>query len=135
MNKLKRIIFTTMAALGLVLPAAVPVAAQNINENLNCGANLSFNGQNCDTDPDAAGDAVDNIVENVINVISLAVGVIAVVMIIIGGMRYITSSGESGNVTGAKNTIMYAVVGLVVVALAQIIVRFVVQKSTEPAGN
>ena len=135
MNKLKRIIFTTMAALGLVLPAAVPVAAQDINENLNCGANLSFNGTGCDTDPDAAGEAVDNIVENVINVISLAVGVIAVVMIIIGGMRYITSSGESGNVTGAKNTIMYAVVGLVVVALAQIIVRFVVQKSTEPAGN
>lgn len=134
MNNLKRIIFTTMAALGLALPVAVPVAAQDINQNLNCGANLSFDGANCDTNPDAAGEAVDNIVENVINVISLAVGVIAVVMIIIGGMRYITSSGESGNVTGAKNTIMYAVVGLVVVALAQIIVRFVVQKSTEPAN-
>ena len=51
-------------------------------------------------------------------------------MIIIGGLRYITSGGDSGNVTGAKNTILYAVVGLIVVALAQVIVRFVVNRAT-----
>ena len=49
-------------------------------------------------------------------------------MIIIGGLRYITSNGDSGNVTNAKNTILYAIVGLVIVALAQLIVRFVVQR-------
>lgn len=131
MNRLKRIILTAMAALGLVLPAAIPVAAQNINENLKCGAEITFAETGTCTVEDDAGAAVDNIVTNVIDILSLAVAAIAVVMIIIGGLRYITSSGESGNVTGAKNTIMYAVVGLVVVALAQIIVRFVVQKSTE----
>ena len=56
---------------------------------------------------------------------SAIVGIIAVVMIIVGGIKYITSGGDSGNVTAAKNTILYAVIGLVVVALAQIIVKFV----------
>jgi hypothetical protein len=46
-------------------------------------------------------------------------------MIIIGGLKYITSGGESSNVSGAKNTIIYAIVGLIVVALAQFIVHFV----------
>ena len=51
-------------------------------------------------------------------------------MIMVGGFKYITSGGDSGNITGAKNTILYAVVGLVVVALAQIIVRFVLARTT-----
>lgn len=88
-------------------------------------------------DPEADGDAeeqVNNIISTVINIFSLVVGVISVIMIIIGGFKYITSGGDSGNVTSAKNTILYAVIGLVVVALAQIIVRFVVGRLTNPEG-
>jgi hypothetical protein len=51
-------------------------------------------------------------------------------MIIFGGFKYITSGGESGNVTSAKNTIIYAVIGLVIVAFAQFIVQFVLGKIT-----
>jgi hypothetical protein len=51
-------------------------------------------------------------------------------MIIWGGLKYITSGGDSGNVTGAKNTILYAIIGLIIVALAQFIVRFVLSKTT-----
>ena len=71
------------------------------------------------------GDALLNIIPVVINILSVIVGVIAVIMVIVGGLKYITSTGEPSNVTSAKNTILYAVIGLVVVALAQIIVRFV----------
>jgi hypothetical protein len=56
------------------------------------------------------------------------VGVVSVIMIIIGGFKYIISSGDSANVTSAKNTILYAIIGLVVVLLAQIIVRFVIAR-------
>lgn len=73
---------------------------------------------------------MDTIIKNVIDIVSLIVGVAAVVMIIIGGLRYVTSNGDSGQVGNAKNTILYAVVGLVVVALAQVIVKFVVAKAT-----
>jgi TctA family transporter len=65
-----------------------------------------------------------------LNLFSAVVGIIAVVMIIVGGIQYITSGGDSGNVTKAKNTILYAVIGLVVVALAQIIVKFVLGRFT-----
>ena len=46
-------------------------------------------------------------------------------MIIVGGIRYITSGGDSGNISSAKNTIIYAVIGLIIVALAQILVHYV----------
>ncbi len=90
--------------------------------------NLDFGARQTDTtigEDDDAEDRVFGIIATVINIFSLVVGVISVIMIIIGGLKYITSGGDSGNVTGAKNTILYAVIGLVVVALAQIIVRFV----------
>lgn len=64
----------------------------------------------------------------VINIFSVVVGVAAVIMIIIGGLRYITSSGDSASVNSAKNTILYAIIGLVIVALAQVIVRFVLNQ-------
>ena len=46
-------------------------------------------------------------------------------MIIIGGIKYVTSNGDSSGVTSAKNTILYAVVGLVVAVMAYTIVNFV----------
>jgi len=56
------------------------------------------------------------------------VGIVSVIMIIYGGFKYISSGGDSGNVQSAKNTIIYAVIGLVVVAMAQFIVQFVLNK-------
>ena len=53
------------------------------------------------------------------------VGVVSVIMIIIAGFKYVTIGGNDSSVTSAKNTILYAIVGLVIVALAQVIVRFV----------
>jgi hypothetical protein len=65
-------------------------------------------------------------IKQVINVIMFILGRIAVIMIIIGGIRYVVSGGDSGAVTSAKNTIFYAVIGLVVALLAYAIVNFVV---------
>ncbi len=73
----------------------------------------------------------NTIVRTIVNLFSLIVGIIAVIMIVYGGFKYITSGGDSGNVTGAKNTILYAIIGLVIVALAQFIVRFVLGKSAD----
>jgi Type IV secretion system pilin len=56
--------------------------------------------------------------------------VAAVIAIIISGLRYVTSAGDSNSINGAKNTILYAVIGLVIVAMAQIIVKFVLGKAT-----
>lgn len=69
-------------------------------------------------------------VGNAINLISWVVGIISVIMIILGGLKYIMSSGDSSKIDSAKNTILYAVIGLVIVALAQIIVLFVLDRTT-----
>lgn len=116
------IVSLAIAAVPLAMPVAVHAQA-DIDSNLCAGANLQVGNTNCDEgDPEST---VNDIIATVINIFSIVVGVVSVIMIIIGGLKYITSGGDSGNVSGAKNTILYAIVGLVVVALAQIIVRFV----------
>lgn len=74
----------------------------------------------------AKGDDAMVTVKNVINMLLFIVGIVAVISIIIGGIMYTTSNGDQGNVKKAKDTIMYAVIGLVVAILAFAIVTFVV---------
>ena len=66
----------------------------------------------------------------IVNIFSIIVGAVAIIMIIYGGLRYITSGGNGEQVGGAKNVLIYAVVGLVVVALAQVLVHFVLKTSS-----
>jgi transcriptional regulator with XRE-family HTH domain len=65
-------------------------------------------------------------IRTVINFFSLFTGIVAIIMIIVGGFKYVTSGGDAGNITSAKNTVIYAVAGLLIVAMAQLIVQFVV---------
>ncbi len=67
----------------------------------------------------------DSIFTTVVNVLLFVIGAISVIMLIIGGIRYVVSAGNSTAVTGAKNTIMYALIGLVVAFLAFAIVNWV----------
>lgn len=106
-----------------LVPATATFAAspkQTVCETL--GSNSS-----CTTDP-SGGTGLNGIIKAVINILSLLVGITAVIMIIIGGLRYITSNGDSGSITSARNTILYAVIGLVIVAMAQAIVQFVLNR-------
>ena len=76
---------------------------------------------------DAAGtDKLPDLVKNIVNLLLTILGFIAVIMIIIGGIRYTTSNGDPANTKAAKDTVLYAVVGLVVAILAYAIVNFVV---------
>ena len=66
-----------------------------------------------------------SIFNTVTNTLLFLVGVISVIMLIIGGIRYVISGGDQNAVTGAKNTILYAVIGIVVAFLAFAAVKFV----------
>ncbi len=59
------------------------------------------------------------------NIMLFLVGIISVIMLIIGGIRYVVSGGDQNAVQGAKNTILYAIIGIVVAFLAFAAVRFV----------
>lgn len=68
----------------------------------------------------------DSIFQNITNTLIFLVGAIAVIMLIVGGLRYVLSGGNSQNVESAKNTIFYAIIGIVVAILAFAIVNFVI---------
>ncbi len=141
-KKIKTLFLSASAVLMLMVPAMVPIAVHaqtdTITNNLCSGVNLDASklgstptsGDATCTGDTTAGDRVTKIIQLIINIFSLIVGVVSVIMIIIGGLKYITSGGDSGNITGAKNTILYAIIGLVVVALAQVVVKFVLAKAT-----
>jgi len=66
------------------------------------------------------------IFQTITNVMLYVIGAVSVIMLIIGGIRYVVSGGDSGAVTSAKNTILYAVIGIVVAILAYALVNFVI---------
>lgn len=71
---------------------------------------------------------------SVLNTVYMWAGIVAIVVIIIGGIRYTTSNGDAGQVKSAKNTILYAVVGLIVIIMAAAITQFVI-RGTAGSGS
>lgn len=117
-----------LAAVPLAAMGGATVSAQNIEENLRCGSNLRLDQTDCSVEGGTT--RLNDIITSIINIFSLIVGLVSVIMIIYGGFLYVTSGGDSGKVTNAKNAIIYAIIGLVVVALAQFIVQFVLSRVT-----
>ena len=105
-------------ALSTVLVAA-PVAVESASAQVQDGLNMTKTA-------DTQNTSVDTLIRNVINILLWAIGIVSVIMIIIGGFRYVTSNGDSSQVTAAKNTIMYSVIGLIIAIFAYGIVNFVV---------
>ena len=108
---------------------ALAQSSPDIKSGLCTGANLQFtDSPTASCSNSNATQTINNIIHTIINLLSAVVGIVAVVMIIVGGLRYITSGGNDASVTSAKNTILYAVIGLIIVALAQVLVRFTLNK-------
>lgn len=126
--------FIIPAAFLFMFTAPAVVAQDQINPNIKsglcAGVNLDINNPNCAGGGDS-NQTINKVIRTIINLLSVVVGIVAVIMIIVGGLRYITSGGSDTSVTGAKNTILYAIIGLIIVALAQILVRFVLSKVTQ----
>ena len=76
------------------------------------------------------GGGVTKVVKAVISILSVVVGIVAVIMIIISGFKYVTSGGDSNKISSAKSTLIYALVGLVIAALAQFLVVFVLTNTS-----
>jgi hypothetical protein len=107
------------ATLALPVATTVPVSAQNAVQD-------GIDAAQGDGVPDAdLFNGSDSIFRTVVNILLFIIGAICVIMLIWGGIRYTTSGGASASVTAAKNTIMYAIIGLIVAFLAFAIVNWV----------
>jgi hypothetical protein len=122
MKRWKQLIMTlaVVVGVGIVAYPVAPVGAINVLKD------------QCTADPtsticDAANkDTATSMIKTVINTMLFILGIIAIIMIVVGGIRYTTSTGDASRVKAAKDTIMYAVVGLVVALLAFTIVNYVI---------
>lgn len=69
-----------------------------------------------------------SVMNNILNAFVYVIGAIAVIMMVVGAFRFVTSSGDSAAITSAKNTILYSVIGLIVAAMASAIINFVLSR-------
>lgn len=130
MQKIKHALIVIAASMGLFTAlspqlAAAPNCANPATpqEAVQCGSCGAAGQSACE--PQAATKSINDTIKSIVNVLSAVIGVIAVIVIILAGFRYITSAGNEQSIAAAKKTLLYAIVGLVIVALAQLIVRFV----------
>ncbi|HUO61870.1 MAG TPA: pilin [Candidatus Bathyarchaeia archaeon] len=131
---MKRIINTILINLSLVASllfvALTPQAAGAIDVFQNCGGSgggaVSGTASGSSICGATSKDDFSTIMHNIINTMLFVLGMIAVLMIVIGGIRYTTSNGDSAATKSAKDTILYSVIGLVVAIMAYAIVNFVV---------
>ena len=101
-----------VAAVAVVMPIALPSASAQFKSGLDAART-----QEMSTKP------IGTTIGEVVNIFLYFVGAVAVIVVIWGGFQYITSSGDSQKATTAKNTIMYAVIGIVVVVMSYAIVN------------
>ena len=117
-----------LLAFGLIFAFATPIVmTSNVLDNqahAEGAADLIQKGADSTGQKDSrsAGD----LAKDFVNIMLFAVGILAVIMLIWGGIRYVLAGGDSGAVSSAKKTILYAVVGLIVAILAYAIVNFVI---------
>jgi len=101
---------------GFSLPAAA--ACGSVSDCINQGLHASG--------ADSTPLSIHSLMGKITNILLFLMGSVSVIMIIIGGFRYVTSQGDQTQMQSAKNTILYAVIGLIVAIAAYAIVSFVV---------
>ena len=131
MKRLGLLLGTVMALVGLLgwVPVASAYASPGLStisgvadtaKNEVC-AGIGLAGNGCGD----SGVQVSKALSAAITLLSVIVGIVAVIMVIIAGLKFVTSGGDANKVASAKNAIIYAIIGLVVVAASQMLVHFV----------
>lgn len=126
---------SVLAATLLLLFAAAPAlaSAASCSNNTSSTKSAITSGADCASgNSDNNPQSLDTTAKSILNLLSTIVGVAAVFMIIFSGLRYITSGGDAEKVKTAKRTLLYALVGLAIVALTQTIVHLVLTEASHP---
>lgn len=134
---MKKTIKSALAGFVVVAALAVGVVFADPTGNIALAACDPSQGISGGIDCANPGDSVPQslfdqggIFTTIVNVLLFVIGAISVIMLIIGGIRYTISGGDQTNVTAAKNTIMYALIGLVIAFLAYAVVNWVLTAIT-----
>ena len=114
-------VLTAVMCLAMVFTVASPVSLPvyaDAKDEVKKGADMTNSGGSAKQD-------LPDIITTIINVMLFIAGALAVIMIIYGGIRYITAHGDEKQVKVAKDTIVYSVVGLIIAIIAYALVTFI----------
>jgi hypothetical protein len=115
-------------------PGVSMAACTNIASNLQAGVNSTGATGSCGSSGTLTG-GIKNVAKTITVDFSIVIGAISVIMIIYAGFRYITSGGSSEHANSARNILMYAVIGLIIAVIAQLIVHLVINAASGIKGQ
>lgn len=133
---MKKYLSPLIISLGVIVATLLPLPVAAIDVFQNCpsgtaatgGAGASSTTSGSEICGATSKDSFTDIMKNIINTILFVLGIVAVIMIIIGGIRYVTSNGNAQQINSAKDTVLYSVIGLVIAIMAYAIVGFVIDR-------
>lgn len=111
--------------IGLIASLATPAVIAAGSTNDPCSTSLPQSVREANGCPGTSVKKADTVIVTVLDSIIGILGLVAVIFVVVGGVKYMTSAGDPGKVESAKKTIIYALIGLIVCALAFAIVNFV----------
>lgn len=114
-----------IGSMAIVVNYGTANAQSSVANGLNTACDSDKSNPYC-ADRNQSSNPLPGTIRKVTDIVAMVGGIIAVIIIIISGLRYITSSGDPQKVASAKNTIIYALVGVVVIVMAQVIIIFVI---------
>lgn len=129
MSRLKRFIMLAVLAFGLTVLAPLQASAWSPFGALDCKGE-SGKSAVCN-DRGLAGNPIsgtDGLILRIADILALFSGAIAVIIIILAGLRFVTAAGSTEDIAGARRTLIYAVVGLVIIAISRTLVGFIVTR-------
>jgi hypothetical protein len=130
MRKIKSMGPIVLILISLGGQVAIPVNVFACGSSTGSPKDQVLNGVN-QTGTDCSGKGVTNILSAAVTILSIIIGIAAVIMILVSGYRYITSGGDTNKVSAAKSTLIYALIGVAIAALAQLLVHFVLYQSSK----
>jgi len=141
-KKLSGIIFATLVLFGVIGQFALPNYAGAAPVSKDCGGSSTSGSAKSQvlsgvgaTGNECNSSTVGKTVAKIVKLLLYVTGAVAVIMVIYSGFSYITSAGDSNKVNSAKNTLIYAIIGLIIAALANVIVSVVIKESTSSTSS
>lgn len=122
---MKKLFFALILSLVFALPATVSAQFDPLNPACDTATE---DASICNTDGSDPIAGKEGIIMRVVNILSYVVGAASVIMVIFGGMKYVLANGDSNSISTARNTILYALIGVVVFLFSQLIIRFVISR-------
>jgi len=115
-------------ALPSVAAAETDVFSQACNDQGDAAKKASAGSAACSVSGANPVTGANGILAKVSRLIAYIAGISAIIIMIVGGIMYVTSQGDASQVAAARNTVIYATIGLVIVVVAQSIIVFILNK-------